>query len=120
MRWGPTLPHLELVKIARTLDQFQFPKKITIEVTAECNLECAMCHQSSMRRPKGAMPFDLWRKCADEIAQVSPRDRMLVFGQRGAAPGTSAALSNDLLREIGGSPGSVSQHQRDVVDARSG
>jgi MoaA/NifB/PqqE/SkfB family radical SAM enzyme len=66
------VPHLELEKIAKTLDQFQFPKKITIEVTAECNLECAMCHQSSMRRPKGAMPFELWRKCADEIAQVSP------------------------------------------------
>ncbi len=66
------MPNFELEKIAKTLDQFQFPKKITIEVTAECNLECAMCHYSSMRRPKGVMPFELWRRCADEIAQVSP------------------------------------------------
>ena len=25
-----------------------------------------------MRRPKGVMPFELWRKCADEIAAKAP------------------------------------------------
>ncbi len=31
-----------------------------------------MCHQPRMSRPKGVMPFELWQKCADEIARVSP------------------------------------------------
>jgi len=32
-----------------------------------------MCHHPNMVRPKGVMPFELWRKCADEIAAVSPK-----------------------------------------------
>jgi len=31
-----------------------------------------MCHQPAMKRPKGVMPFELWKKCADELAAVSP------------------------------------------------
>jgi hypothetical protein len=31
-----------------------------------------MCHQPFMRRPKGKMPFELWKKCADQIAAISP------------------------------------------------
>lgn len=69
--WGGSLTHPELEKIARTLGQFRFPKKITIEVTAECNLDCVMCHQPTMLRAKGVMPFELWRKCADEIVAES-------------------------------------------------
>jgi uncharacterized Fe-S cluster-containing radical SAM superfamily protein len=50
-----------------------FPTRFAVEVCAECNLACSMCHHPSMRRPKGKMPFELWRKCADEIAAISPR-----------------------------------------------
>jgi MoaA/NifB/PqqE/SkfB family radical SAM enzyme len=62
----------ELEKIAKTLDQFRFPRKITFEVCSECNLECVMCYQPNLARPKGVMTFDVWRKCADEIAEESP------------------------------------------------
>lgn len=62
----------ELVKIARTLRETPFPKKVAIEITAECNLRCSMCHHPGMKRPKGRIPFPLWQKCADEIAEVSP------------------------------------------------
>ncbi len=62
----------ELESIAQTLGQFRFPKKITIEVCSECNLECVMCHQPSMKRAKGVMPYETWVKCADEIARESP------------------------------------------------
>jgi pyruvate-formate lyase-activating enzyme len=62
----PVLP-----KIALTLEEFPFPKRFAVELTAECNLTCSMCHQPSMKRPKGVMPFELWKRCADEIAAVS-------------------------------------------------
>ncbi len=63
----------ELEKIAQTLHQTPFPIKFAAEITAECNFACAMCHHPSMNRPKGKMPFELWKKCADQIAAASPR-----------------------------------------------
>jgi pyruvate-formate lyase-activating enzyme len=63
----------ELERIAATLGKFPFPKKFAIELCAECNLACAMCHHPFMKRPKGTLPFELWKKCADEIAAESPR-----------------------------------------------
>jgi len=62
----------ELGRIARTLAELSFPTRFAVEVNADCNLACAMCHHPQMRRPKGRMPFPLWQKCADEIAAVSP------------------------------------------------
>jgi pyruvate-formate lyase-activating enzyme len=62
----------ELGQIAATLERFVFPKKFAVELCAECNLACSMCHHPHMRRPKGVMPFELWRKCADEIAAKAP------------------------------------------------
>ena len=66
------MPAADLQSIARTLSNFPFPKRFAVELCAECNLACAMCHHPAMRRPKGTMPFELWRRCADEIAAVSP------------------------------------------------
>ncbi len=63
----------ELERIAATLGKFHFPKKFAIELTAECNLACTMCHHPFMKRPKGTLPFELWQKCADEIAAVAPK-----------------------------------------------
>ena len=62
----------ELHRIAETLDQFPFAKKLAVEVCSHCNLECIMCHQPTMLRPKGVMPFELWQKCADEVAEIAP------------------------------------------------
>lgn len=64
-------PRLE--HVAATLRPFAFPSRFAVEVCSECNLACSMCHHPNMRRPKGRMPMALWQKCADEIAQVSPR-----------------------------------------------
>ena len=63
----------KLDDIAKTLQERSFPTRFAVEICADCNLQCAMCHHSMMRRPKGKMPFELWRKCAQEIAAVSPR-----------------------------------------------
>lgn len=62
----------ELAGIAKTLHETPFPQRFAAEITAECNLACAMCHQPTMRRPKGKMPFELWKKCADQIAVAAP------------------------------------------------
>lgn len=61
-----------LDQIAKTLRPLSFPTRFAVEVTAECNIACAMCHHPSMRRPKGRMPFELWKRCADQIAEISP------------------------------------------------
>jgi pyruvate-formate lyase-activating enzyme len=59
----------DLEAIARTLKPMAFPTRFAVELCADCNMACAMCHHPQMRRPKGVMPFELWRKCADEIAK---------------------------------------------------
>jgi sulfatase maturation enzyme AslB (radical SAM superfamily) len=61
-----------LTEIEGTLKNLSFPTRFAVEVTAECNLACSMCHHPNMIRPKGRMPFELWRKCADQIAKISP------------------------------------------------
>lgn len=61
-----------LAEIAKTIHTLAFPTRFAVEVTAECNLECAMCHYPNMQRPKGRMPFELWRRCANEIAAIAP------------------------------------------------
>ena len=66
------LKNLTLAEVARTLHLLPFPTRFAVEVTAECNLACSMCHHPDMRRPKGKMPFELWKKCADQISAISP------------------------------------------------
>lgn len=61
-----------LTDISGTLKNLSFPTRFAVEVTAECNLKCAMCHHPNMVRPKGRMPFELWKRCADQIAEISP------------------------------------------------
>ena len=59
--------------IAGTLREIPFPRKFAVEVCADCNLRCAMCHHPQMRRPKGVMPMALWRHLADQVAAIAPR-----------------------------------------------
>jgi sulfatase maturation enzyme AslB (radical SAM superfamily) len=61
-------------RISRTLKELAFPKRFAVEVTAECNLACSMCHHPFMRRPKGRIPFELWTRCADQLAAISPEE----------------------------------------------
>lgn len=66
----------ELAKVEKTLVELPFPTRFAVEVNADCNLKCSMCHHDQMVRPKGRMPFPLFQKCADEIAKVSPRTQV--------------------------------------------
>lgn len=62
----------DLAGVERTLRSIAFPSRFAVELCADCNLRCSMCHHPAMRRPKGVMPFPLWQKCADEIAATAP------------------------------------------------
>lgn len=62
----------ELERIASGLKNPAFPKIFAVELCADCDLNCSMCHHDQMQRPKGNLPMPLWQKCADEIAQVAP------------------------------------------------
>jgi pyruvate-formate lyase-activating enzyme len=61
-----------LSAIAGTLQEIPFPKKFAVEVCADCNLRCSMCHHPGMHRPKGIMPMALWCRLADQVAAASP------------------------------------------------
>jgi len=62
-----------LETVAKSLKELSFPTRFAVELCADCNLQCSMCHHDKMVRPKGVMPFELWKRCADEIAEVSPK-----------------------------------------------
>jgi len=66
------MPAADLNAIASTLREIPFPKKFAVEICADCNLRCAMCHHPQMRRPKGVMPMALWQRMADQIAAIAP------------------------------------------------
>ncbi len=62
----------DLAEVARGLRPRVFPTRFAVELCADCNLRCSMCHHPQMQRPKGVMPMPLWQRCADEIARESP------------------------------------------------
>lgn len=69
---GCLLTQETLRRIEGTLRERPFPTRFAVEICAECNLACSMCHHPFMQRPKGNMPFELWRRCADQVAALSP------------------------------------------------
>lgn len=62
----------KLKEIERTLSHREWPKIFAVELNADCNLACAMCHHPQMKRPKGIMPLALFQRCADQIGAMAP------------------------------------------------
>jgi len=56
-----------------------FPQRIVIELTPQCNLSCPMCPRHYINENKGDMKWDLWRKLVDEIAENAPNAIVLPF-----------------------------------------
>lgn len=50
-----------------------FPRKVQIETTTACNANCIMCPHSSIKRVKGHMPYQLFKKIIDECARHAGR-----------------------------------------------
>jgi len=62
--------------IVSTLQENDFPVEVLAETTAFCNLQCVMCPQKTLTRPKGEMSFEIFKKIVDEIASVNPSTRL--------------------------------------------
>jgi radical SAM protein with 4Fe4S-binding SPASM domain len=46
-----------------------FPRRINIETTSVCNLDCIMCPTQSKARDEGAMKMEMFERLADEISR---------------------------------------------------
>jgi sulfatase maturation enzyme AslB (radical SAM superfamily) len=62
----------DLGQLQQFVTEHDYPTDILVETLAHCNLNCTMCPQDQLTRPRGRMTFGLWQKIVDEIAEVSP------------------------------------------------
>jgi len=67
----------------RLADAGDFPRVVLIDTISYCNLKCSMCVHKEMKRKKGIMPWDLFARIIDEIADVDKNIRvwMVFFGE---------------------------------------
>jgi MoaA/NifB/PqqE/SkfB family radical SAM enzyme len=71
-----------------------FPPHVEIETTNFCNLKSLNCPSKDMRRAKGIMDFELYKKIINEIAENKPKGISLhVFGEPLMNPGISDFIS---------------------------
>ncbi|MFH1231832.1 MAG: radical SAM protein [Planctomycetota bacterium] len=60
----------------------RFPSNIFVELTNICNLKCPICPSRNMKREKGYMDFELYKKIIDECSGYENVDIMLhMFGE---------------------------------------
>lgn len=71
------------VKKGRLEDAGAFPKVVLLDTVSYCNLLCSMCVHKEMTRKKGLMPWDLFTKIINEIAETDKKVRvwMVFFGE---------------------------------------
>ncbi len=67
----------------RLEDAGEFPRVVLLDSISHCNLQCSMCVHVNMTRKRGIMPWDLFTKLIDEIAEEDPSVRvwMVFFGE---------------------------------------
>jgi radical SAM protein with 4Fe4S-binding SPASM domain len=67
----------------RLEDAGNFPKVVLIDTISYCNLKCSMCVHKEMKRKRGIMPWNLFTKIIDEVADndKSLRAWMVFFGE---------------------------------------
>ena len=67
----------------RLEDAGDFPKVVLIDTISYCNLRCSMCVHGKMKRKKGVMPWPLFTKIINEIAETDKNVRvwMVFFGE---------------------------------------
>ena len=62
--------------VVDTLKKYDFPCDVVVETIAYCNMECVMCPQKILKRPRGEMSFELWKKIVDEIVERNINTRI--------------------------------------------
>ena len=60
---------------------FEFPFVVDIELTNFCNLKCIMCNQVYMKREKGFMEEELFKKIVDECIENKAGIRLIGLGE---------------------------------------
>ncbi|WP_294158811.1 radical SAM/SPASM domain-containing protein [uncultured Selenomonas sp.] len=66
----------DVYELEKRLKKSEFPLNVAIEITNRCNLNCIMCNNDKLTRPRGYMNMELYRKIVDEIAEKSPHARV--------------------------------------------
>lgn len=67
----------------RLEDMGDFPRVVLIDTVSFCNLKCSMCVHKEMTRKKGIMPWALFTRIINEIAETNRDVRvwMVFFGE---------------------------------------
>lgn len=75
--------YLKQLEQGRIKEWVDFPRVVLIDTISYCNLKCSMCVHKEMKRKKGIMPWSLFTKIMDEIAEVDKNIRvwMVFFGE---------------------------------------
>ena len=73
----------EQLEQGRLEDAGDFPRVVLIDTVSFCNLKCSMCVHKEMTRKKGIMPWALFTRIIDEIAETKKDARvwMVFFGE---------------------------------------
>ena len=59
----------------------KFPFLVDVELTNHCNLKCIFCGQQVMKRPKGFMSEEIFKKIVDECAEFGTPIRCIRWGE---------------------------------------
>ena len=59
--------------------KFNFPKRVTVELTNKCNLSCKMCPRKFLKNEIGFMEFYLFKKIIDEVSLININTPLVPF-----------------------------------------
>jgi MoaA/NifB/PqqE/SkfB family radical SAM enzyme len=67
----------------RLEDAGNFPRVVLVDTVSFCNLKCTMCVHKEMTRKRGIMPWNLFRRIIDDVAEADNMVRvwMVFFGE---------------------------------------
>ena len=68
--------YANIQEVEKSYKLTEYPLNVVVEVTAFCNLNCVMCTQNEIKRPRGYMDIFLYKKIIDELAENSPSTRV--------------------------------------------
>ena len=67
------------MNIETVMNLQNYPNRIVIELTPECNLSCQVCPRKYIEQKKGYISKSLWIKLIDEVAKCSPESVIIPF-----------------------------------------
>ncbi len=72
----------EFTSVLKNKDKLpDFPFLVDIELTNHCNLACIMCPRHAMKRDKGFMSEEIFKRIIDECAKHKTPIRLIRFGE---------------------------------------